>query len=149
MYPNGQPGSSSKLLCNSVPIRAMSNLGGVGESIGRIRREMCRVRSHQLAMHSDTTIPAEVSLEFNEEDLLLQATNVFPQMSAATPMLGDIKSAATHLTDRTCDSTRKLLDADVVGTVDEEIFDGWDMADKQAIEEAEQFDELNNYQRYC
>jgi hypothetical protein len=34
------------------------------------------------------------------------------------------------------------LNADVVGTVDEEIWNGWDQEDKLAVEEAEQFDDI-------
>jgi len=39
-------------------------------------------------------------------------------------------------------STHHLLDADIVGTVDEEIWNGWDQQDKLAVEEAEQFDDI-------
>ena len=39
-------------------------------------------------------------------------------------------------------SAQKLLDADVVGTADEELFDGWDVDDKQALDEVEQFQDI-------
>jgi len=143
MYPNGQPGSSTNSLRNSIPIRAMTGLGdGVSGSIGRIRREIHRVRSPQLSTRSDVAITTSVPLEFNEEDenLLCQSSHECPPTSVETS--GRVIGFTTYVKGIAGESTRKLLDADVVGTVDEEIFDGWDTADKQAIEEAEQFDDL-------
>ena len=131
MYPNGIPGTSMKSLRTSIPIRAMSGFGeGVTESFGRIRREMHRVRSPHLSAWSDNGAHDSVPLEFDEEDedfLNREMTGLSPTASFVPVDTG----------------SHKLLGADVVGTVDEEMFDGWDMDDKRAIEEAEEFSYLN------
>jgi hypothetical protein len=128
MYPNGVPGANTKSLRNSIPIRAISGLGeGVSESFGRIRN---RVRSPRGATRSDVSNHPSVPLEFDEDEELFD--------QHGEPLQHAIKSTSSHI----LSSTQKLLDADVVGTVDEELFDGWDVKDKQAIDEEEQFQDI-------
>lgn len=130
MYPNGIPGTSMKSLRTSIPIRAMSGFGeGVTEGLGRIRREMHRVRPPHLSARSDNGAHDSVPLEFDEED----EDFLNREMKGLSPASFVPVDTVTH----------KLLEADVVGTVDEEMFDGWDMDDKRAIEEAEEFAYLN------
>lgn len=69
MYPNGIPGAKPKSFRNSIPIRTMAGIGdGVTEGLGRIRREMHKVRSPQLLPRSDSSMSGSVPLEFDEED---------------------------------------------------------------------------------
>ncbi|KAF9527640.1 hypothetical protein CPB83DRAFT_895045 [Crepidotus variabilis] len=143
MYPNGIPGSNPKSLRQSIPIRAMAGIGdGVSEGIGRIRREMHRVRSPQLNARSDSAMSASVPLEFDEEDEDFLSTNVVDQLPTSREASRNVANLASvskvSITANT--STQRLMDADVIGTVDEEMFDGWDRDDHQAIDEAEQFD---------
>lgn len=131
MYPNGLPGANVKSLRNSIPIRAISGLGdGVSEGFGRIRKEMHRVRS--------PTVPdiSSVPLEFDEEEFLEQHGETLLDSTGVKPT-----SSLTHILSGN-NLTQKLLDGDVVGTVDEELFDGWDVEDKQAIDEVEQFQDI-------
>ncbi len=138
MYPNGVPGTSIKSLRNSIPIRAMSGIGeGVTESFGRIRREMHRVRSPHLSAWSDYGAHNSVPLEFDEEDEDFLNREIKGPSPTANDTLrnGSSSNSASFVP---VDAITKL-EADVVGTVDEEMFDGWDMDDKQAIEEVEEF----------
>lgn len=127
MYPNGIPGANVKSLRNSIHIRAISGLGdGVSE---RIRKEMHRVRSPRVTHRSDTDIHASVPLEFDEEEFL-------EHHGESVRDGGNINQTSL------LSSTQKLLDADIVGSVDEELFSGWDVEDKQAIDEVEQFQDI-------
>jgi len=137
MYPNGLPGTNVKSLRNSIPIRAISGLGdGVSGGFGRIRKEMHRVRSPTAAARLDiSSTQASVPLEFDEDEEFLEPHG---------EMLwdgGGVKGTSSHIFS-TSSSTQKLLDADVVGIVDEDLFDGWDVEDKQAIDEVEQFQDI-------
>jgi len=132
MYPNGLPGANVKSLRNTIPIRAISGLGdGVSEGFGRIRKEMHRVRSPTVALRSDiSTVP----LEFDEEEFLEQHGEMLLDTSG-------IKPTSSHTLSNN-NISPKILDGDVVGKVDEELFDGWDVEDKQAIDELEQFQDI-------
>jgi hypothetical protein len=135
MYPNGLPGTNVKSLRNSISIRAISGLGdGVSEGFGRIRKEMHRVRSPTAASHSEINSHASVPLEFDEDEEFLPPHGETTQDSGINPVSSQILSNNN--------STQKLLEADVVGTVDEELFDGWDVEDKQAVDEVEQFQDI-------
>ncbi|KAF8161700.1 hypothetical protein B0H34DRAFT_702189 [Crassisporium funariophilum] len=156
MYPNGIPGSKPKSFRNSIPIRTMTGIGdGVTEALGRIRREMHKARSPQLVARSDSSLSGHVPLEFDEEDedFLLRDTLAIPSQdsneredvstSRDTSRGGASADSASSIATPASDSTHQLLDADVVGTVDEEIWDGWDPQDKLAVEEAEGFDDIS------
>ena len=154
MYPNGISGSKPKSFRNSIPIRTMAGIGdGVTEGIGRVRRGMHKVRSPQLVARSDSSMSGTVPLEFDEEDedfLIRDTLDIPPGRQGETSRDGasaesarSASSIATTPATTGNSSTHQLMEADVVGTVDEEMFDGgWDRQDKQAIEEAEQFDDL-------
>ena len=67
MLPNGgRPGSFKA----AIPIRnvAAGLSGSMGEGIGRLRREMKKVRSPRLTPQSDNRKPGPVPLEFEEDD---------------------------------------------------------------------------------
>ncbi|PPQ86598.1 hypothetical protein CVT24_007880, partial [Panaeolus cyanescens] len=97
MFPNGVAGSTKpKGFRNAIPIRSVT--GGVSEGIGRLRSQMGRGGGGGRA-HGG------VPLEFDEED---------EDFLAPPPVL--VSGGATS----------DFLNADVVGTVDEEIFNGWD-----------------------
>ena len=67
MLLNGMPGAQS--FCSSIPIRTMAGLGdGMSEDLGRIGREINRVRSPRLRPYLDSTMSTSVPLEFDEED---------------------------------------------------------------------------------
>ncbi|KAJ2933401.1 hypothetical protein H1R20_g3686, partial [Candolleomyces eurysporus] len=128
MYPNGVPGANSRSLRNSIPIRKMAGLGdGVSEGLGRIRTQMGRVRSPKLGPRAsgDWDTHGDVLLEFDEEvDDFMAPRTVDPSRSADNGM-----------------------DDDIVGKVDEEIWDGgWDNQDRQAVEEEEQFHAISTVQ---
>lgn len=125
MYPNGMPGTNVKSLRNSIPIRAISGLGdGVTE---RIRKEMRRVRSPRAATSTHSSAP----LEFDEDDEFIRRT----PGEDSTTTFSHLHSSGV--------GTQKLLDADIVGTVDEELFEGgWDVKDEEAIDEVEQFQDI-------
>ena len=162
MYPNGIPGSHPRSFRSSIPIRTMAGIGdGVSEGLGRLRRDFHKARSPQLVPRSDSSLSGPVPLEFDEED-----EDFLSRDSAALEIpipshsgAGGVGGEGTTSRDASRDggasaadsasivtpassSTHQLLDADVVGTVDEEIWHGWDQEDKLAVEEAEQFDDI-------
>ncbi|KAF5335569.1 hypothetical protein D9611_012185 [Ephemerocybe angulata] len=119
MYPNGVAGSRASAIRNSIPIRRLGD--GVSEGLGRIRRGVA-VRSPRLASarsgeeYGGAMAEHDVLLEFDEEVDDFMAPRVVNPEGAG------------------------LLDEDVVGRVDEEIWaEGWDNQDRMAVEEAEQF----------
>ena len=133
----------------------MAGIGdGVSEGLGRLRRDFHKARSPQLVPRSDSSLSGPVPLEFDEED-----EDFLSRDSAALeiPLLPGDEGTTTREPSRdggasaadsasiitpASSSTHQLLDADVVGTVDEEIWHGWDQEDKLAVEEAEQFDDI-------
>ncbi|TFY56225.1 hypothetical protein EVG20_g9014 [Dentipellis fragilis] len=72
MFPNGTPGSKN-VLRHAIPIQRMATglSDGMSEGLGRIRREISKVRSPQLGARQDRDRAAgasSVPLEFDEED---------------------------------------------------------------------------------
>jgi hypothetical protein len=138
MLPNGIPGSRPRSFRNPVPIRNMATgLGdGVSEGLGRIRREMHKVRSPRLGPRSD--VSGSVPLEFDEEDEdFLDRDNRLgvhgdDSISRSTSR-GEGDSGASVSTPST--SAVPLDDAD-------DLWHGWNTEDKLAIDEAEQFDDV-------
>lgn len=153
MYPNGVPGAKPKSFRNSIPIRTMSGIGdGVSEGIGRIRREMHKTRSPQLVARPDS-LSGPVPLEFDEEDEDFMGRDTLeaptlghdrgdnPISRDASREGASAESASSLVTPANL-STHHLMDADVVGHMEEDIWDGWDRQDKLAVEEAEQFHDI-------
>ncbi|KAF5309146.1 hypothetical protein D9619_012845 [Psilocybe cf. subviscida] len=156
MYPNGVPGSTKpKSFRNSIPIRTMAGIGdGVSEGIGRLRREMTKTRSPQMLARTESGLSGPVPLEFDEEDedfLPRDASGVppndehpfsvprepFRDNASAEAGVGSVLVTPSHSV------TQRFMDADVVGTMEEDIgFAEWDPQDRLAIEEAEQFDDI-------
>lgn len=147
MYPNGIPGSNPKSFRNSIPIRTMAGIGdGVSDGLGRIRRGVHKAaRSPQLAPRSDGGLSGPVPLEFDEEDedFVNRDALVFDHGDSSTSRdtsrdgLGG--ESMTSLVTPLDLSTHHLMNADVVGSMEEDLMDGWDPQDKLAVEEAEQF----------
>jgi hypothetical protein len=130
----------------------MAGIGdGVSEGLGRLRRDFHKVRSPQLVPRSDSSLSGPVPLEFDEEDedflskdsAALEIPGGEGTTSREASRDGGASAADSALiVTPGSSSTHQLLDADVVGTVDEEIWHGWDQEDKLAVEEAEQFDDI-------
>lgn len=71
MFPNGAPGSKPNSFKNSIPIQRMTAgiSDGMSGGIGRLRREIGKVRSPRLiARPGHPTSGEPVALEFDEED---------------------------------------------------------------------------------
>lgn len=131
MLPNGGP----KSFRNPVPIRNMTTgiTDGMSESLGRIRREMHKVRSPVLGPRSD--ISGSVPLEFDEEDFLDRGENhlrVREDSFSRSNSRGD-GSAASISTPSTS-----------AAPLEDEVEDswGWNAEDKPLVDEAEQFDDV-------
>jgi hypothetical protein len=137
MLPNGMPGSKPKSFRNPVPIRNMATglSDGVSESIGRIRREIHKVRSPQLGPRPDMS--GSVPLEFDEEDEEFldrdSRLNAHNTVSRSTSR-GEGDSGASVSTPST---SAIPLDDEV-----DDLWHGWNSEDKLAIDEVEQFDDV-------
>jgi len=173
MYPNGMPSGKPKSFRNSIPIRTMAGIGdGVTEGIGRIRREMNKVRSPPLLPRPDSSMSSgPVPLEFDEEDEDFLIRDVQDDDGSLKVSIHRDETSTSRGTSHegggtiSAESTSSLgLDTpadasiihhlplvdddhmgDVVGTVDEEIWSlsAWDQQDASAIDEAEQFDNIS------
>lgn len=150
MYPNGIPGSNNKSMSlrQSIPIRAMAGIGdGVSEGFGMIKR---RVKSPQLGRSDGHGVVSDsVSLEFDEEDedFLNANLNTKDQIPSSRETsrgsgvgVGSSARVAGAVSGKSGRDTRQLIEADVIGSVDEDMFDGW--AGGTGGNEVEQFDDL-------
>jgi hypothetical protein len=145
MLPNGMPGSSPMSFRHSIPIRKMAGLSdGMTEGIGRIRREI-----HKAARSPPLTVsrPIEgasgsVPLEFDEEDEDFLGGQLGQERddedaNSRTTSRGEGDSGASISTP----STNALpLDNEYDSDA---LWQGWDPEDKQAIEDAERFDNIS------
>ena len=132
MYPNGPV---SRSLRPAIPIRnvAAGISDGMSEGIGRLRREIGKVRSPRLVPRSGDSISASVPLEFDEEDEDFMALDIPTQGrdSRATSREGaSISTPSTGI---------EPLPAENEGDVS---WEGWSNEDKQAVDEVEQFDDI-------
>ncbi|EKM58747.1 uncharacterized protein PHACADRAFT_248804 [Phanerochaete carnosa HHB-10118-sp] len=135
MYPNGPPRSYR----NPIPIRnvAAGISDGMSEGLGRLRREIGKVRSPRLAPKRDSLLGL-VPLEFDEEDedfvLRVPASNADDRddtMSRGTSREGaSLSTPSTNIEPLPAED-----DEDAV-------WEGWGPEDKQAVEEIEQFDDI-------
>ena len=152
----------------------MAGIGdGVSEGLGRIRREMHKVRSPPLLPRSDSSMPGPVPLEFDEEDDDFQFRDVQNEdgglqvpittgdeasTSRGTSREGGHGTSAESVSslglDTPADTIQShrylpLVDDDSnnsnSNTIDEEIWSSsaWDQQDASAIDEAEQFDSIS------
>jgi len=147
MLPNGMPGSHPKSFKNSIPIRTMAGLSdGMSESIGRFRREIHKVRSPPFIPRSEGSASGLVPLEFDEEDEDFLTRNTLEvgdrddDTGSHTTSRGGRDSGASVSTPAT--SAHALEDEDGEGGGDG-VWEGWGVEDKEAVEEAERFDDIS------
>ena len=140
MLPNGTPGSRPKTFRNPVPIRNMAaGLGdGVSEGLGRIRREMHKVRSPRLGPRSD--VSGSVPLEFDEED-----EDFLNHDDDRLDVPGDdsiSRSTSRGEGDSGASVSTPSTSAVPLDEEADDLWHGWNTEDKLAIDEAEQFDDV-------
>ncbi|RDB26504.1 hypothetical protein Hypma_005607 [Hypsizygus marmoreus] len=146
MLPNGHFGSRPQSFRNAIPIR-MTGLGdGMSESLGRIRREINKVRSPRLKPRPDSGMSVSVPLEFDEEDEDFMSRDALDvprgdggAVSRDTSR-GDDGSGHTVSTPAT---SAHPLDEDDDAAKGDDAWSGWSSEDKLAIEEAERFDNID------
>ncbi|KAF8956765.1 hypothetical protein BDZ97DRAFT_2079594 [Flammula alnicola] len=113
---------------------------GVSEGIGRLRREIHKARSPKLIDRSDISLSALPFRLGSTRKTKISSTAMhlkFRQMA-----LAQRAESASSLVTPSNSSTRHLMDADVMGSMEEEIWNGWDPQEKLAVEEAEQFHDI-------
>ena len=155
MLPNGMPGSNPISFRNSIPIRKMAGLSdGMSEGIGRIRREIHKARSPPGASHlrlasrasEVTSGVSSVPLEFDEEDEDFFGGEDLPSerrmddgtTSRTTSGGGGTSGSGASVS---TPSTNFLPLGEEYESDD--LWEGWDPEDKQAIEDAERFDHIS------
>ncbi|KAF8638773.1 hypothetical protein AX17_001968 [Amanita inopinata Kibby_2008] len=144
MYPNGAPGSRPRSFRNSIPIRTIGD--GMSESLSRLRREINKVRSpHLLPCTETSSSPGLVPLEFDEEDEDFLSRD----MRDGSEQGGEGEGEGETSTLGAMAATVILESAPATGVslslIDESTDDGmsgWDLQDRQAIEEEERFQDL-------
>jgi hypothetical protein len=137
MYPNGVPRSNPRSFRNSIPIRTMAGIGdGMTEGLGRLRRDFHKVRSPPMVARPDSSLSGPVPLEFDEEDEDFLTRGSTLEIPSHTGGAGDATSRGASLdggasaadsasiVTPASSSAHQLLDVDVMGTVDEEIWNG-------------------------
>lgn len=132
MYPNGgTSGSRSRpSFRNPIPIRTI----GMSDSLSRLRREINKVRSPHLLPRTEgaggSSSPGLVPLEFDEEDEdFLSRGNEDLEDSNR-----DLESTIVPVPDPP--------QAIVRDDASDDVSSGWDLQDRQAIEEEERFHDL-------
>lgn len=132
MYPNGPV---SRSLRPAIPIRnvAVGISDGMSEGLGRLRREIGKVRSPRLIPRGDS-VPASVPLEFDEED------EDFSSLDAA-PTLGRQSRATSHeaASVSTPSTSIEPLPAEQESDL---MWESWSNEDKQTVDDLEQFDDI-------
>lgn len=134
MYPNGP---ASRSLRSAIPIRhvAAGISDGMSESLGRIRREISKVRSPQLIPQRDFR-SAPAPLEFDEED-----EDFLPLDAQDCGDCGNMLSRATSREDLSVSTPSTGMESLPAEAVDG-TWQDWDNEDKEAVEEVEQFDDI-------
>lgn len=152
MLPNGAPGARFR---NPIPIRnvAAGITDGVSEGLGRLKREIGKVRSPKLIPRPEQgtgPLPAWVPLEFDEEDedFLLAGQRREPH----DDHLDDGADNMSRSTSRdgasipTPSSNHEDLFEDMQAPIHRSVLEedrGWSREDRQAIEEAEHFYDIS------
>ena len=154
MLPNGAPASRFR---NSIPIRnvAVGITDGVTEGLGRLRREIGRVRSPRLNPRTEQSgagagggLHSWASLEFDEEDedfvLTGRTKSGAVDGSHPDPMSRSTSRDAASILTPSSTQPDFFEDTQQVsrGSVLEEDR-GWSQEDRQAIEEAERFYDIS------
>ncbi|KAG6817066.1 hypothetical protein H0H87_000245 [Tephrocybe sp. NHM501043] len=158
MLPNGTPSSFR----NAIPIRRTIG-DGMSESLGRLRREINKVRSPRLRPRPDSVMSASVPLEFDEEDEdfvgpaqgdgLLDGERESERDALDVPVSSsretsrgnrDSGSGPTVSTPATSEDDWDVNQA-MGPTMEkaEDTWGGWSAQDKLAVEEVEKFDNID------
>ncbi|KAJ3553080.1 hypothetical protein NM688_g3809 [Phlebia brevispora] len=130
MYPNGTlPTRSSGR--PAIPIRVAAGLSdGMSEGIGRLRREIGRVKSPRPATRRG--VSTSVTLEFDEEDEdFLSFDPPTDAVSRSTSHEGEVLSTPST-----------GLEPLPVSRDGDDMWQGWEDEDKRAVEEVEQYDDI-------
>ena len=146
MLSNGMPGSRPTSFRHSIPIRTMAGFSdGMTEGIGRIRREIHKVRSPPLKARLDNSMSGPVPLEFDEED----------EDFGSRPRLGvrsqdhDDDYPDLHNSSVSKQNSGILMSTPAPSTIPldsgegDEMWQGWGPEDNEAIEDAERFDDIS------
>ncbi len=157
MLPNGTPGSGSKSLMQAIPIRqvAAGIQDGMSEGLGRIRRELGKARSPRLvATRPDASDHPSVPLEFDEEDEDFLVRDTDPLETSAGAAGEDVISRSVSTSTGTGTGTGASTSAGIstpatnIEALPVELdegdqpWQGWGPEDKQAVEDAERFDDI-------
>ena len=130
MLPNGTPGAPSSFRA-SIPIRTMAGLGdGVSEGLGRLRREIHRVRSPR------RRAPEPLAFDEEDEDFAGGDGDGDGDGSRGTSR-GAVSTPATSAQD---DGDG---DGDGGSAKGEDAWGAWSAEDRAAVEEAERFDDIS------
>jgi len=149
MLPNGMLGTPS--FRRSIPV--MTGLGdGMSESLGRIRREIGRVRSPRLRPRPDSFMSASVPLEFDEEDEDYMSRDALdiPDRDGMMGSRGTSRGGASPSVSTPATSAHPLDDEARLDNDDDDnndndgqdAWNGWSEEDNAAVEEAERFDDI-------
>ncbi|KAI0059285.1 hypothetical protein BV25DRAFT_1961843 [Artomyces pyxidatus] len=148
MFPNGTPGSKPSSYKNSIPIQRMTAgfSDGMSEGIGRLRREISKVRSPRLIARPDHPTSGDLAeLEFDEEDedflLSYGPDPLSPEGEGDTISRSTSRDEGGSAASISTPSTgADLLEHQ---SKDDSAWDAWDTEDRQAVEDAEQFHEIS------
>lgn len=131
MYPNGPV---SRSLRPAIPIRnvAAGISDGMSEGLGRLRREIGKVRSPRLLPRGDNIV-APVPLEFDEEDEDFSSLDAHTQGRQSRATSREAASVSTPSTGAEPLSAEPEADLS---------WGSWSNEDKQAVDDLEQFDDI-------
>ncbi|THH09402.1 hypothetical protein EW146_g8693 [Bondarzewia mesenterica] len=157
MFPNGTPGSKPNSFRNALPVQRMAAgiTDGMSEGLGRLRREIGKVRSPRLIARPDNaSTPAgdavRMPLEFDEEDEDFLLTHNHKDISlehdddddddddaiSRSTSRGEGDSAASI-------STPSSGMEELTARTGDGGWLGWELEDGQAVEDIEQFHEIS------
>ncbi|KAL6303055.1 hypothetical protein BKA93DRAFT_917639 [Sparassis latifolia] len=153
MYPNGTSGSGARSLRNAIPIRTVAGIGDtMSEGLGRLRREIGKVRSPRLAAREGYGLPESVPLEFAEEDedFFVDARALPLQLESESMQGAAIDMMRSTSRGRGGDSGESLSlstpspNLEPLAAEDgmEGVWQGWEPEDQQAVEDAERFNDI-------
>lgn len=162
MFPNGTPGSKPSSFRSPLPVQRMAAgiSDGMSDGLGRLRREIGKVRSPRLIARPDGTLGmsgdlGRMTLEFDEEDEDFVLTHTRKAASSAERGDGDDsidadddamsrstsrdegdESGASISTPSSGDCEREARNVD-------QAWMGWELEDTQTVEDMEQFHEIS------
>jgi hypothetical protein len=139
MYPNGPP---SRAYRNAIPIRTVAAgiSDGMSEGLGRLRRELGKVRSPRLAPQRDST---RMPIEFDEEDEDFAprsgglGLHKWDEARSSSREGASVSTPSTGMEPLLSDDDDGEFEGGSVGA-----WHRWGPEEKQAVEEVEQFDDI-------